>query len=141
MRLSALNWVLLAGMGAAIVGLQLFDRSGAAVEGSVRRYAMAVSTADYDAAIGEIAPEQRAGWSDWVRAQLGNVYDITGIAVREHSVLQRVFEGASGGAFEVTAIMDVNRDFPDDFYQPTARVNVEEVDGRWYLATPLLGKQ
>ena len=36
--------------------------------------------------------------------------------------------------------MDVNRDFPDDFYQPTARVNVEEVDGRWYLAAPLLAK-
>jgi hypothetical protein len=139
-RLSALNWVLLAGMGAAIVGLQLFDRSGAAVEGSVRRYAMAVSTSDFDAAIAEIAPERRAAWTDWVHAQLGNVYDVTGIAVREHSMLERLLEGANGGAFEVTAIMDVNRDFPDDFYQPTTRVNVEEVDGRWYLAAPLLAK-
>jgi hypothetical protein len=131
---------LLAVMGVAIVGIQLFDRSGAAVEGSVRRYAMAISAGDFDAAMAEIAPERRAGWTDWVHAQLGNVYDITGIAVRSPSVVQRVFSDVPGGAFEVTAIMDVNRNYPDDFYQPTTRVNVEEVDGRWYLATPLLAK-
>ena len=34
--------------------------------------------------------------------------------------------------------MDVNRDSPDQFYQPTTRVDVEQVDGRWYLAAPLL---
>ena len=136
----ALNGVLLAVMALAIVGIQLLDRSGAAVEGSVRRYAMAVTNGDLDAAMAEIAPEQRAAWTDWVRVQLGNVYDIRGIAVRSPSVVQRVFNGLPGGAFEVTAIMDVNRDYPDDFYQPTALVNVEEVDGHWYLAAPLLAR-
>jgi hypothetical protein len=136
----ALNGVVLAVMGVAIVGLQLSDRSGAAVEEAVRRYAVAVSSADLDAAMAEIAPESRAEWTDWVRTQLGNVYSPTGIAVRSPSIVQRVFEGAHAGPFEVTAILDVNRDFPDDFYQPTARVNVEQVDGRWYLAEPLLAK-
>ena len=136
----ALNGLLLAVMGLAIVGIQLLDRSGAAVEGSVRRYATAVSNADLDAAMAEIAPERRAAWTDWVHAQLGNVYDVRGIAVRSPSVVQRVFNGAPAGPFEVTAVMDVNRDYPDDFYQPTALVNVEEVDGRWYLAAPLLAK-
>jgi hypothetical protein len=140
-RRVALNGLLLAVMGVAIVGIQLLDRSGAAVEGSVRRYAAAISNADFDAALVEIATERRATWTDWVRAQLGNVYDIRGVAVRSPSVLQRIFASAPAGPFEVTAIMDVNRDYPDDFYQPTARVPVEEVDGHWYLATPLLARQ
>ena len=139
-RLLALNGVLLAVMGVAIVGIQLSDRSGAAVDGVVRRYAAAISNADLAAAMDEIAPESRADWTDWVRAQLGNVYNPTGIAVRSASVVQRVFDGAHAGPFEVTAILDVNRDFPDDFYQPTARVSVEQVDGRWYLAEPLLAR-
>ena len=136
----ALNGLLLAVMGLAIVGIQLLDRSGAAVEGSVRRYATAVTNADLDAAIAEIAPDRRAAWADFVHSQLGNEYDVRGIAVRSPSVLQRVLNGAPRGPFEVTAVMDVNRDYPDDFYQPTTRVNVEEVDGRWYLAAPLLAK-
>jgi hypothetical protein len=36
------------------------------------------------------------------------------------------------------AVLDVNRDNPGDFYQPTTSVPVERVDGRWYLAMPLL---
>jgi len=128
----ALNGVLLVLMAAAIASIQLFDRSGAAVEASVRRYAMAISNSDLDAAMAEIAPERRADSIEFVQSQLGNIYDVTGIAVRSASVLAR--------PFEVTAIMDVNRNFPEDFYQPTARVNVEEVDGRWYLAAPLLAR-
>jgi hypothetical protein len=55
-------------------------------------------------------------------------------------VMGRVLNREPGGPFEVTAFMDVNRDFPDDFYQPTSTVAVEQVDGRWYLAVPLLAK-
>jgi hypothetical protein len=137
-RLVALNAVLLALMAAAIVGMQLLDRSSAAVEGSVRRYAAAVSHADFEAAMMEIAPEHRAAYVDWVRSQLGNVYDLRGIAVRSPSVLQRVVTGKPGGPFEATTVMDVNRDFPGDFFQPTTQVPVEEVEGRWYLSMPLL---
>ncbi|MGI9148570.1 MAG: hypothetical protein ACR2IK_18825 [Chloroflexota bacterium] len=137
----ALNWLLLALIGANIAGMQLLDRSGTAVEASVRRYATAVSNADLDAAMAEIAPARRAQWTDWVHGQLGNVYDLRGIAVRSPSVVQRMLNNSRSGPFEVTAVMDVNRDTPDEFYQPTVHVSVEQVDGRWYLAKPLLGNE
>ncbi len=85
----------------------------------------------------EIAPEQRSHWQDWVRSQLGNVYDVRGVAVRSPSMMQ----GGRRGPFEVTAVLDVNRDYPDEFYQPTARVPVQEVDGHWYLTAPLLASE
>jgi hypothetical protein len=133
-----LNGLLVVAIGLAVVGGQVLDRPEASVEASVRRYASAVSNADLDAAMAEIAPEQRATWVDWVRGQLGNVYDVRGIAVRSPSVVRRVLERVPAGPFEVTAALDVNVAFPDQFYQPTTRVPVEEVDGRWYLSTPLL---
>jgi hypothetical protein len=136
-RLTLLNGVLLGLIGLAIVGIQGLDRSGASVESSVRRYASAVSNADLDAAVAEIAPDQRADWEDWVRGQLGNVYDVKGIAVRSPSLVDRVLKTPSASRFEVTAILDVNRDYPE-FYQPTPTVALESVDGRWYLHAPLL---
>lgn len=140
MRLTSMviTGVLLALVALSVAGIQLVARPEASVESSVRRYAAAVSNADLDAAMAEIAPDQRAAWTDWVRGQLGNIYDVRGIAVRSPSVLQRITQHVPGGPFEVTAILDVNRDFADDFYQPTTRVPVEEFAGRWYLATPLL---
>jgi hypothetical protein len=137
------RWVLLNGLllgitGLAIVGIQVLDRSGAAVESGVRRYAAARSSADLDAAMAEISPDQRDEWRDWVGGQLGNVYDVRGIAVRSPSVLGRFLGGPDAGRYEVTVIMDVDRDFPEQFYQPTTRVPLSQVDGRWYLAAPLL---
>jgi hypothetical protein len=138
MRLTLVNGLLLTLVALSVASIQVLDRAEASVEGSVRRYAVAISNGDLDAAMAEIAPDQRANWTDWVRNQLGNVYDVRGVAVRSPSVLQRVTLRVPGGPTEVTAILDVNRDFPDDFYQPTARVPVEELDGRGYLAKPLL---
>jgi hypothetical protein len=138
MRLTLVNGALLAFIALSIVGVQVLDRADAAVEGSVQRYASAVSNGDLDAAMAEIAPDQRAVWTEWVRSQLGNVYDVRGIAVRSPSVLRRVTHGVPGGPSEVTVVLDVNRDFPDDFFRPTTRVNVEQLDGRWYLAKPPL---
>ncbi len=117
-------------IGVAIVGVQVVNREASAVETSVRRYAAAVSTADLEAAVAEIAPDQRDRWRGWVAGQLGNVYDVRGVAVRTRSLL--------GPPVEVTVVMDVNRDFAGEFYQPTPRVPVEEVEGRPYLAAPLL---
>jgi hypothetical protein len=131
---------LLALVALSVVGIQVLDRAEASLEGSVRRYAVAVTNSDLEGALAEIAPDQRANWTDWVRSQLGNVYDVRGIAVRSPSFLQRVTQRVPAGPFEVTAVLDVNRAFPEDFYQPTARVPVEEFDGRWYLAKPLLAK-
>jgi hypothetical protein len=137
-RLTLLNGLLLAAIGVAVVGGQVLDRPEASVDGSVRRYAAAVSNADLDGAMAEIAPGQRAMWVDWVRGQLGNVYDVRGIAVRSPSMIQRVVDRMPAGPFEVTAALDVNAAFPDQFSQPSTRVPVEELDGRWYLSSPLL---
>ena len=132
-----LNGILLALIALAVFGIQVLARGEAAVEQSVRRYATAVSNAELDAAMAEIAPDQRSKWVDWVRSQLGNVYVVRGIAARSPSL----FPNGRRGPFEVTAVLDVNRDYPDEFYQPTAKVPVKEVDGRWYLATPLLATE
>jgi Flp pilus assembly protein CpaB len=131
---------LLALVALSVVGIQVLDRAEASLEGSVRRYAVAVTNSDLEGALAEIAPDQRANWTDWVRSQLGNAYDVRGIAVRSPSFLQRVTQRVPAGPFEVTAVLDVNRAYPEDFYQPTARVPVEEFDGRWYIAKPLLAK-
>jgi hypothetical protein len=130
MRLLLLNLSLMALVGAAIVGVQVWDRPEAAVEASVRRYAAAVADGDFDAAMAEIAPSARPTWSDWVRSQMGNVYAVTGIAVRAGSPL--------GAPSDVTVDLDVNRGYADEFYQASPRVAVSEADGHWYLAAPLL---
>jgi hypothetical protein len=130
MRLVWLNGLLLLLVGSAIVGVQVWDRPEAAVEASVRRYASAVSAGDFDAAMAEIDPTQRNRWSEWVRSQVGNVYDVTGIAVRAGSLL--------GAPADVTVDLDINRGYADEFYQASPRVGVEEVDGHWYLEAPLL---
>jgi len=125
-----IDGVLIVLIALAIVGVEVVDRPEAALEASVRRYATAVSNADFDAAMAEIAPDQRARWTDWVRSQLGNIYEVRGVAVRAPSLL--------AGPSEVTVDLDVNRGYPEEFYQPTPRVPIEEYDGRPYLAAPLL---
>jgi hypothetical protein len=137
-RLWLVVGLLLALVGLAVVGIQVVDRSEAAVEASVRRYAVAVSTGDLDAAMSEIAPDQRTQWQEWVRGQLGNVYVVRGIAVRSPSVIQRVRDRLPGGPIEVTVVLDVNPDYPDEFYQPTATVPIAPATDRPYLAAPLL---
>jgi hypothetical protein len=125
-----LNRLLLALIALAIATIEVVSRPAASVEATVRRYATAVSAANLDAALAEVAPEQRAQWTDWVRDQVGNVYEVTGIAVHVPTIV--------GPPTDVTVVLDVDRGDPDQFYQPTTRVNVEQVDGRWYLSAPLL---
>jgi hypothetical protein len=129
-RLVWLNAALLAVVAVVIVGVEVWDRPEAAVETSVRRYADAVTAGDLQAAMAEIAPDQRDQWNAWVQGQLGNQYIVTGVAVRAPGLLAR--------PREVTVDMDVNRDYPDEFYQASPRVSVVEADGRWFLAAPLL---
>jgi hypothetical protein len=138
MKVSVVNWVLAAAIAFAVGGVQLVGRDDAAVEASVRRYAAAISSSQLDAALAEIAPDQQDRWRDFVRSQLGNVYDVRGIAVRSPAVLEQLTRRRPGGAFEVTVVLDVNRDYPDEFYQPTPRVPVARLDGKPDLARPLL---
>ena len=141
-RLVALNAVLLAMVFAAILGSQLLDRSEAAVEASVRRYADAVSSNNREAALDEIAPEARARWGEFVAEQVGNVYEVRGIAVRSPSVLDRLLRRAPlrSSPVEVTVVLDVDRTEPEAFFRSTTRVPVEEHNGRWYLSEPLLAE-
>jgi hypothetical protein len=125
-----LNAALLVLVALAIVGVEAWDRPSASVEASVRRYAAAVSNSDLDGAMAEIAPSERPRWRDWVSGQLGNVYDITGVAVRSAWVL--------GSPIEVTTDIDVDRGDADQFYQASPRERLEQEDGRWYLSAPLL---
>jgi hypothetical protein len=130
MRLLWLNAFLLVAVLAAIAGVQVWDRPDAAVEASVRRYAAAVSSGDFDAAMAEIAPSARPQWSDWVRSQMGNMYAVTGIAVRGDSLL--------APPADVTVDLDINRGYADEFYQASPRVAVTQEGGQWYLSAPLL---
>ena len=134
----ALQFVLLAAVALAIVGVQVTDRPAAQVDSSVRRYAMAVASRDLDAAVEEIAPRERGRWREWIADQLGNIYEVRGVAVRAPSLLARAGTGAPS---EVTVTLDVDRGYPDEFYQPTTRVPVVQVDGRWYLVEPLLAPE
>ena len=115
-RLVALNLGLVAFVAVAVVSVQAIARPEASLEASVRRYAQAISNADLDAAMAEIAPDQRSRWTDWVRGQLGNVYEVRGIAVRASSIVRP--------PTDVTVVLDVNKAFPDEFYQPTANVGL-----------------
>jgi hypothetical protein len=135
---TALVGVLLTFLALAIAGVEVADRAEASVEASVRRYAAAVTNSDLAGALAEIAPDQRTRWTDWVQGQLGNVYEVRGIAVRSPSIVERLTQRLPGGPREVTTVLDVDRDYPDEFYQPTTRVAVEAFEGRWYLAAPLL---
>src|SRR5215207_4888529 len=137
MTLVALNGALLGLMAVAVVMFGVVAREDA-VSGSVRRYAAAISSANLEAALDEIAPRQRETWRGWIEGQLGNVYEVRGIAVRSHSLVDRALRAATADPFEVSVVLDVNRDFPDYFFQPTPRVPVEQGDGRWYLSQPPL---
>jgi hypothetical protein len=46
-----------------------------------------------------------------------------------------------GGPTAVTVVIDVDRGFPDEFFQGTSTVSLEQSDGRWYLAAPLLATE
>src|SRR5260370_20957246 len=100
-----MNFVVLAMVTAAVVGVQAVDRPAVSLEGSVRRYAAAVSNQDLEGAMAEIAPDQRARWTSWVQEQLGNVYEVRGIAVRSSGLL--------APPLDVTSVLDVNHPFQD----------------------------
>src|ERR1700687_2856420 len=103
MRLTVVNGLLLALVGLSVASIQVLDRAEASVEGSVRRYAAAVTSGDLEAAMAENAPGQRATWTEWVSGQLGNAYDVRGVAVRSPAALQRITQHVPAGPIEVTA--------------------------------------
>ena len=138
MRLLATNGVLFLALVALAAVLEVVDHSSVLVESTVSRYAQAISSNDPDTALAEIAPDRRSLHRGFVLNQLGNVYVVRVVAVRTPSLLERVAHPAARGPVEVTVVLDVDPGDPLAYYQPTTRVPVEEVDGRWYLSAPLL---
>lgn len=138
--LVAANGLLLLSIAAAVLAVQGLDRGSPAVDAAVRRYAQSVTRQRLQDAAGEIAPSTRGQWEPWIASQLGNIYEITGLAVRHPSLLARLTTGAAPGPTEVTVILDLNRGYRE-FYQPTTRVRVLFEEGRWYLAEPLLAPE
>lgn len=134
----AANGLLLALTTGAVLLVQVSARDWAAVEGNVRRYAAAISASNPEAALAEIVPDQRATWAPFVDEMVGDHYDVKSIAVRTPSLLARLTTRAAMRPIEVTTTMDVNKDVPGAFYQPTTRVPVVIVDGHAYLGAPLL---
>jgi hypothetical protein len=140
-RLVVLDALLLFGIAAAILAVQVLDRPASQLDASVRRYAAAVTRRDLDAALAELAPLERERWRAWIAGQLGNIYDVRGVAVRTPSLLDRVTRRLPGSPQSVTVVLDVNRGYPSEFYQPTTTVRIEQEQGRWYLAEPLLAPE
>ena len=136
----ALNAALLAALAAATLLVQVGERPADAVESTVRRYAAAVEAQALEAAVAELAPSQRDRWRAWVEGQLGNFYDVRAVAVRSPSWLDRL-AGAPAGPTEVTVVLDINRGYPELFYQPTTRVGVVGGEGGWFLEAPLLAPE
>lgn len=141
MRLVLLNAALLILLAGIIGAEQLLDGAPPRIQATVERYARAMEAQDLQAALAEIEPSDRPRWTAWVESQLGNIYEVKSVAVREPSGLDRILAGASGTPTEASVAMDVNRGYPDFFFQPTTRVGVVQTDGRWYLAEPLLARE
>jgi hypothetical protein len=135
------NLLLLAVVGGSVLLVQVSDRAAPAVQATVQRYTRAMAAQDEAAALAEIAPSRRAEWTDWVHQQAGNVYDVKGIGVREPSMVARLTQHVPGMPFEVSAVIDVNHDYPDEYYQATTQAAVVQEDGRWFLAEPLLARE
>lgn len=136
--LLGLNLLLLLATAAAVGVGQVGDRGTPGVEDTVARYAAAVRAQDLPAALAELAPASRERWREWLAGQLGNIYEVKGIGVRYPSALDVLSRGRAWLPREVTVVLDVNRGYPDLFYQPTARVGIVAEDGRYYLEDPLL---
>lgn len=141
MRWLLVNATLLTVLVGAIGAAQALDRSPGQIDATVERYARAVEAQDLEAAVTELSPAGRERWAPWVAEQLGNIYEVRAVSIRAPSLVARFARGMPGLPTEATVIMDVNRGYPDFFFQPSTRVSLEQRDGRWYLAEPLLARE
>lgn len=141
MRWLVVNGILIALLVGTIATAQVLDRTASQIDATVERYARALESQDLNAALLELAPATRERWAPWVAEQLGNIYEVRAVSIRAPSPLDRLARGTPGLPTQATVIMDVNRGYPEFFFQPATRVSLEQRDGRWYLAEPLLARE
>jgi hypothetical protein len=131
--LLTLSLLLLGGaivVGSAIVDLRTRSTSP---EATVRRYFGALGAGDVEAAVQSLSPAARARDAAFVESISGDVYRVTGIAVRSTSILDQL-RGATAGPREVTIFLDITETGTGTRWQATPRVPLVEDAGRWYLA-------
>lgn len=127
-------------LAALIVGVAaVFDvaNRAASPERVVRRYFSALEAGDVEGALQEIVPSGRPAATSFVENGAGNHYRITGIAVEQTSLLDRL-RGQSAGPREVTIFLDITQSLDGVRWQAGPRVPLVEAGGRWYVAWPPL---
>jgi hypothetical protein len=107
------------------------------VETVVRQYFTALERGDVDGALAALAPPVSDRDVAFVENGIGNRYRVTGVAVRQPSVMARL-GGAPADPSEVTVFLDITQAVDDARWQAGPRVEVREIAGRWYLARPPL---
>src|SRR5437868_1915111 len=74
----------------------------------VRGYFAALQSGDVDAALAAITPEARAEWTLFVENGAFNTYRVSGVAVRQPSLLARL-RGESGRPTDVTIFVEITQ--------------------------------
>ncbi|MBM2812552.1 MAG: hypothetical protein HW416_3311 [Chloroflexi bacterium] len=110
-----------------------FGRRSDAPEAVARRYFAALESGDGPTALEAIAPEARPSAGSFVAQSLNNEYRVTGVAVRQPSILDRL-RGSPGQPQELTIFIDITEWGTGARWQAGPRVPLVQIEGRWYLA-------
>ena len=128
-------WVLLtvAAMIAAIGPLWESRRRGP--EATVRAYLDAVERRDLDAALAQLAPDDREARREGVALQLGNRYRVESLVLGAPSVADRLLGRPDPPAWAVVAAEVTPAS--GGGWKSSSTAELVELDGRWYLVRPL----
>jgi hypothetical protein len=125
---------------AGIVGIAaIADLHGRAAspETVVRGYFEALEAGDAAGALARIDPARREEWRDFVENGVLNEYRISGIAVRQPSLLARARVEPSAPR-EVTVFLDITAWASGARWEASPRTPLVQREGRWYLSRPPL---
>jgi hypothetical protein len=101
-----------------------------------RRYFSALERGDVEGALREILPQDRPLADAFVRNNAGNRYRITGIAVEQAAVIERL-SGAPPDARTITVFLNITQ-ADGARWQAGPRVALVQEGGRWYFGRPPL---
>jgi len=134
-----LSFALLAVAGGIVLLAAVQDVRGrdASPEAVIRGYFTALEAGDLDGALQAIDPSARAASASFVANMLTNEYRISGIAVRQPSVLGRLM-GEPDGAREATIFLAITQAVDGIRWEAGPRVRLVQQGQRWYLARPPL---
>ena len=139
---SAARWLCLSLLFAltgwvAIAAVNDGSRRPGSPDAMVRSYFLALEAGDAERALGAIAPTERARWRGFVENGVFNQYIITGIAIRQASLLERLL-GAAPLPYEATLFLDITPWTAGARWQATPRVALRRIDEQWFMLSPPL---